>query len=178
MSRFTPSYQVDRPTGTCAATGEPLEPGSVCMATLCEREADEGFDRRDFSLTSWESGLRPPRLFSYWRTVVPDPEAKVPLFIDDEVLLDLFQRLADDERPQRAAFRFVLGLILIRKKQLKLTGRRPAEEQAEAARDIWLVRPRGSDPEAPPLEMVDPRLSEDDIEGITTQLNEILNAEL
>ena len=176
MTRFNPGYHVDRPTGTCAATGETLEPGSLCMATLCDREDDEGFDRFDYSMPAWERGERPPRLFSYWRVAVPDPQEKKPLFVDEEVLLDLFQRLADDERPQRVAFRFVLGLILIRKKQLKLAGRKPAAADDEP--EHWLVRPRGGDPEQPPLEMVDPRLSEDDIEDITSQLNEILNAEL
>ncbi|TVQ54612.1 MAG: hypothetical protein EA377_05070 [Phycisphaerales bacterium] len=176
MTRFNPGYQVDRPTGHCAATGETLEPGSICMATLCEREDDEGFDRFDYSMSAWERGDRPPRLFSYWRVTVPDPQAKKPLFVDEEVLLDLFQRLADDERPQRVAFRFVLGLILIRKKHLKLAGRKPATADGEHER--WLVRPRGVDPDQPALEMVDPRLSEDDIEDITSQLNEILNAEL
>ena len=52
MSRFGTNYQVARPTGVCAASGDPLEPGAPCIATLCEREEDEGFDRLDFSIAA------------------------------------------------------------------------------------------------------------------------------
>src|SRR5207253_11002490 len=124
MSRFGTDYHVARSTGRCTATDQPLEPGTLCMATLCERPGDEGFDRRDFLLSAWEAGARPEGLFSYWKTIVPPPDAKPRLLVDDAVLVDLFERLASDERPQRVAFRFVLGLILMRKKQLKFVGRK------------------------------------------------------
>ena len=68
MSRFGSQYQVARPTGVCAASGEPLEPGGPCIATLCEAEEGDGFDRLDYSVPAWESGARPDRLFSFWRT--------------------------------------------------------------------------------------------------------------
>ena len=35
------------------------------------------------------------------------------MLVDDELLLDLFHRLEADERPQRAAFRFVLALLVL-----------------------------------------------------------------
>ena len=70
MSRYGSDYQVARPTGVCSATGEPLEPGSTCIATLCERAEDDSFDRKDFSLEAWSGGARPDGLFSYWKLVV------------------------------------------------------------------------------------------------------------
>src|SRR5882672_12248059 len=105
-------YQVARATGVCAASGRGLAAGAACIATLCEREGDEGLERRDYSLEAWESGVRPERLFSYWRTKAPEPHDRQRLLVDDEVLLNLFERLAEDTRPQRIAFRFVLALIL------------------------------------------------------------------
>ena len=119
MSRFGTSYQVARATGVCAATGEPLEPGSPCVATLCERPEDDGFDRKDFAPAAWESGARPDGLFSYWRTSVPDRNESRRMLLDDAVLMDLFERLADDERPQRVAFR--LKTIQIGLERVSLT---------------------------------------------------------
>src|SRR5688572_25517206 len=84
MSRFGAEYQISRATGRCAATDEPLAPGAICVATLCERTDDDGFDRKDFSLDAWESGARPQGLFSYWKTVVPKPDAKPRLLLDDQ----------------------------------------------------------------------------------------------
>lgn len=172
MSRFGIDYQVGRATGVCSATGQPLEPGTICVATLCERPQDEGFDRRDFSLTAWEGGARPEGLYSYWKTIAPQPDAKPKLLVDDAVLMDLFERLANDERPQRIAFRFVLGLILMRKKLLKFTGRQAGADQKE----IWRLQTRGENPAA--YELVNPQLSDEDVRELIDQLSEVLQSEL
>jgi len=175
MSRFGTDFHVARSSGRCTATNEPLTPGEICIATLCERPEDEGFDRKDYSLAAWEAGARPEGLFSYWKTVVPEPDAKPRLLVDDSVLMDLFERLASDERPQRAAFRFVLGLILMRKKLLKFTGRR-----SEAGIERWLLQPRtGADqPEQPTIELINPNLADEDVRELIDQLSEVLQSEL
>ncbi|MHC5113499.1 MAG: hypothetical protein ACYTGP_03615 [Planctomycetota bacterium] len=175
MSRFGSQYQVSRSTGVCAATGEPLEPGGECVATLCEQSEGEGFDRQDFSVEAWEAGERPERLFSFWRTTVPVPGEKRKLLVDDSVLMDLFERLADDERPQRKAFRFVLALILMRKRLLRFVGRAEARDDAPGR---WKLRPKGADPESPPLEVEDPGLTDEDVRELTAQLGEVLQGEL
>ncbi|MCP3903349.1 MAG: hypothetical protein GY715_06910 [Planctomycetes bacterium] len=175
MTRFGAQYQVSRPTGVCAASGEPLEPGGLCVATLCEQAEGEGFDRLDYSVPAWEAGERPERLFSFWRTTVPVPGEKRRLLVDDSVLMDLFERLADDDRPQRVAFRFVLALILMRKRLLRFVGRTVPDGDA---RGRWKLRPRGTDAESPPLEIEDPGLTDDDVRELTAQLGEVLQGEL
>jgi hypothetical protein len=173
MSRFGTSYQVARPTGICAATGRPLEPGDVCIATLCERPDDDGLERLDYSVESWEAGTRPDRLFSNWRTTVPAPDERRNILVDDTVLLDIFHRLDGDERPQRVAFRFVLALILMRKRMLRFQGRVGRGDQ-----ERWLLRPRLADGDQEPLQVANPHLSEDDLRELTDQLSEILQSEL
>lgn len=176
MSRFGTDFRVQGPTGRCAATEQPLEPGSTCVATLIEREDDTGFERQDFSLAAWESGARPERLFSYWKTIVPESTAKRKLLVDDAVLMDLFERLAEDDRPQRQAFRFVIGLLLMRKRLLKFIGR--AEQSDKALPEKWLLRPRGAEPDSTPIELLNPQLSDDDVRELTEQLSEVLQGEL
>ncbi|MCA9297097.1 MAG: hypothetical protein KC983_11280 [Phycisphaerales bacterium] len=176
MSRFGTDYQVARPTGLCAATGIPLEPGMECVATLVEREDDEGFDRRDFCVNAWEDGAGPDHLFSYWKTTVPEPNKDRRVFVDDEVLFDVFNRLADDDRPQRKAFRFVLALILLRKKQLKFAGR--DGDGTDASPEFWLMLPKGSEPDDPPLRVQNPHLTDDDVRELTEQLREVLQGDL
>lgn len=176
MTRFGVEYQVGRSSGVCSATGRPLQPGTPCIAALCEREADEGFDRLDFSTDAWERGERPPRLYSFWRTVVPQPDAKPRMLVDDSVLMDLFERLGSDDRPQRVAFRFVLCLILMRKKQLKFLSKKDADGV-----ERWLVQPRaaaGVEPQPAPLEVLNPQLSDESVRELLEQLNEILQSEL
>jgi hypothetical protein len=175
MSRFTAHYSISRATGVCAHTGQPLEPGALCIATLCEREDDDGLDRLDFSTQAWESGARPKGLFSYWKTIVPDPDTKQKLLVDDDVLLNLFERLEGDHRQQRIAFRFVLGLILMRKKLIKLVGR---QQKSSGQPERWLVSMKGMSADAPPIELVNPELQDDDVRDLTDQLSEVLNSEL
>ncbi len=173
MSRFGSQYSVGRVTGACAATGRELVAGERIVAALVENE-EGGLERRDFAAEAWEAGERPEGLFSHWRTVVPEPGERRTPFVDDEVLLELFHRLAEDERDDRVAFRFVLGLILMRKRILRFTGKVPGG----AGPETWLMRQRGQDPEAESIRLVNPGLGDDDVSELTAQLGEILQGEL
>jgi len=193
MTRFSnPVYDVQRPTGQCAFTGRALEPAERYVATLVETE-QEDLRRLDVSLEAWEAGQRPQGLFSYWKTVVPEArEEPKRLFVDDEVLMNLLHRLADATQPQRIAFRFVLALILMRKKLLRYDGteRRPAEEQKDREppdeRPWWIMTPKldlakgplGKWNEQERIHVLDPQLDEAGIREVTDQLSEILQAEL
>ncbi|MCH2132368.1 MAG: hypothetical protein MK116_01335 [Phycisphaerales bacterium] len=165
-------YPVTRSTGRCAATEVELEPGTTCMATLCEVE-DEGLKRFDFAMSAWEEGARPDGLFSFWRTRVPEGDDRKTQLVDDTVLVTIFEQLAEDEAPRRVAIRFVLALILMRKRLLRFLGR-----QEEDGVVTWLMRPRGSTPEAPPVEVVDPGLGDDDVLALSEQLSEVLESDL
>lgn len=125
----TSSYPIEKPTGQCAITGQALEPGQEYVATLVEvEEADlakgqsmppGGLKRLDVAMAAWNDGARPARLFSHWKSVVPEPNQKKKLLVDDAVLVNLFLRLEDTDDADRLAFRFVLGLILMRKRLLR-----------------------------------------------------------
>ncbi len=189
MSQLSGSgYDVSKPSGVCALTGAALNPGDRYYATLCE--AGEGFERRDVLASAWEDGQRPENLFSYWKAVIPQPDEKKKLFMDDTVLLSLLRRLEDAEQPIRIAFRFVLMLILMRKKMLRYdrTERRLLNNEAgqNVEQDWWFLTPK-LDPTKGPLgkwnedetiEVIDPHLDEQGIRDVTDQLSEILQAEL
>ncbi|MFA9477177.1 hypothetical protein ACERK3_02600 [Phycisphaerales bacterium AB-hyl4] len=148
-----------------------------------------GMMRLDVSQEAWEQGSRPERMFSYWKSTVPQPNEKKKLFVDDAVLMNLFRRLEDAREPQRQAFRYVLGLILMRKRLLRFDGaeRREAEVDGEAVeQEWWQLTPKVDVNKGPmskwneeeTIELLDPRLDESQIEQVTQQLGEILEAEL
>lgn len=119
----SPSYEVERPTGVCAVTGRAIEPGEAYMATLCETPPEEpgglGLKRLDVTMDAWQKDGRPAGLFSYWKATLQPPGKKKKVFVDDQTLLALFMRLGEPDQAHRAAFRFVLGLILMRKRLLR-----------------------------------------------------------
>lgn len=171
-------YHIGGPTGVCAVTGRPLAVGEHFVAVLLESPENDELTRVDCCLEAWERGTRPPGLFGYWKGVVPEPNAKPKMIIDDEVVLDLFEQLAEQTDPKRIAFRFVLALILIRKRLLVCDETRrgtPTELPALLVRHKGTPRP----PEGPPLlEVIDPGLDESSIEGIMEQFEAIVGGSL
>jgi len=187
MSQFNATtYDVQRPTGRCAFTDIELVPGTDYIATLVEDDEQPGGLRRlDVSLNAWEAGSRPERLFSFWKSEVPEPETRKKLFVDDTVLMSLIERLGEDGRDDRTAFRFVIALILMRKKLLRYDG---TEQQTidDEPREVWLMTPKvdvtkghfGKWDEKKTLHIIDPALDEAGIQQVTEQLGQVLEAEL
>lgn len=190
MTTFnSPGYDLQRFTGRCAFTGRPLEVGQTYVATLVED--GETFRRVDVSVAAWDEGRRPEQLFSFWKTVVPEPNAKKKLFVDDEVLFNLLQRLEDATQPQRLAFRFVLMLILLRKKLLRYDrtesrSAQGAEGEPAVEQDWWVLTPKLDITKGPMskwhdqarLHVLDPHLDDEGVRQVTEQLSDILQAEL
>ena len=141
------------------------------MAAL--RETPVGFERLDLCLECW-NGFDRAGLLGFWRTTMPQPQAKKKVFVDDNVLCELFERMGSAEEAAKLNFRFVLGLILMRKRMLVYENNR-VEGTAPQDREMWVVRFRGKEEK---LDLLNPRLSEEQVVEVSRQLGEILNEEL
>jgi len=94
------TYDVPRPAGLCAVSGRAIVPGEKFSAAV--RETPTGLERIDVSPEAWP-GFDKARLLGFWQTVMPQPEQKAKkLFVDDDVLCTLFERLADTSEPANA----------------------------------------------------------------------------
>ena len=165
------SYEVTRPQGRCAVSDRVIEPGDKFMAAL--RETAIGFERVDCSVDHWDA-LDKAAIVAFWKTTMPRAEQKKKIFVDDEVLCGLFERLADTTEPAKLNFRFVLGLILMRKRMLVYENSRK-ETVGEGEREIWSMRFRGREDL---LDLLNPRLTEEQMKEVSQQLGEILNEEV
>jgi hypothetical protein len=160
-------YEMGRPTGKCSISGADIQQGEKFMAAL--RETPLGFERLDVSMTAWPS-FDQKDVVGFWQTTMPAAETKKKLFVDDEVLGELFERLKDTEEPAKLNFRFVLGLILMRKKLLIYDGSRKEE-----GKDIWTLHFKGREDK---LDLIDPKLNESAMAEVSQQLGQILNEEM
>lgn len=115
-------FEVTHCSRHCAASGRTLAPGETYFSTL---HIDAGKPvRRDCSAEEWRGA--PDDTIAWWKAVVPRGDASKPKLAPQDVLLNLFTELAD--RSDEADFRYVLGLLLIRRRILKLEEtRRDAE---------------------------------------------------
>jgi hypothetical protein len=179
MAKLTDStYEIARPSGVCAATQRPLEVGQTYVAALVEREGEEGLQRLDYSLEAWEAGARPQaplRLFGSWRSVMsPASDAKRP-FIDDDALADLLEQLEGADEPSRQSFRYVLALMLVRKRLFKFEGSR----RDDAGRNVMMLRratPSGSTP-ADGISVIDPGMDDAAVAAAIEQLGSVMAGE-
>jgi hypothetical protein len=172
MSTVTKSaqsgYAVARPEGKCSATGQPIVPGDKFMALV--RETPTGIERSDFCLAAWPDVDKKDAL-AFWQTTMPTPDqTKKKVFVDDDVLMQLFERLADATETTKIHFRFVLGLILMRKRLLTYEGTDHKDGQ-----DFWMVRVKKA---AEAIPLADPTLDQDQMQAVSSQLGEILNEDL
>ena len=188
MSTIGQSFVIGRSTGRCAASDRELEPGETCVAVLArplpgehtEQKGRKGaplLERLDFSTESWDSSPRDPqlaaRMLCWWRTRVPESDERRRAFVDETVLLDLFERLEEDEDEERQAFRFVLGLILLRRRKLRMIDREKVDEGV-----LRVFKRVGGGDDAPLYRVLDPQLDESDSEEIAEQLSEIVADEV
>lgn len=161
------SYQIARPRGQCALTGQPIVPGEAFMTAL--RQTPQGYERLDISMDAWQ-GFDTCDVVGFWQMVMPVGEQKKRPFVDDETLIDLFVRLEEASEPSRLNFRFVLGLLLLRKRLLSYES---TVHRGDV--ELWMVRFRGRQEL---MELESPGLDESQIEQVSQQLSSILNEEL
>lgn len=175
MSRFgSQDYPIGKGSGICAASGRRLDVGERFVAALVESEENDDLHRIDFGAEAWEQGARPPRLFGFWRGVVPTADAKKHVLIDDDAILDLFEQLATANDDRRVAFRFVLALILVRKRLLVCESTRPPRGDQPG---VMLVRRKGDPrpPEGPDLaEVIDPAMTDDAVDEVIQQFEAVM----
>ena len=158
-------YNISKVTGRCAACERELTPGEAYIATVVE-QGDE-LQRRDYCPDCWDAWGGDGTALGQWRARVPEPNEKKKLFVDDDVLVNFFERLDGTDDPARINFRFVLALILMRKKRLVYDRKR----QDEHGREIWQMHLRGGEATC---EVVDPHLDEERIADVGDQLRQIM----
>lgn len=159
-------WDINKPLGECFGTSREIEAGEEYFGALVKTE--EGLQRRDFCADYWES--EKPEVFCYWKSKLPHPDQKKQLFVDDHMLMAFFERLEKETEPEKVNFRFVLTLILMRKRILKYD-----DTRNEDGKEIWRLRIVGN---KQVTEVVNPHLDEEQIEQLSSQVGEILHTDL
>jgi hypothetical protein len=159
-------WQVEPVKGRCASTGLPIEEGQEFFTVLFED--GEGFRREDYGAAAWNGA--PAGSYCYFKSKMPIKAQRKKLFIDDDLLVNFFLRLADETEPARVQFRFVLALLLMRKRLLRYEG-----SSVQGGPELWtLSMPRDQSTHR----VVNPSLTPDEITGVSQQLTAILHSDI
>jgi len=110
-------WEIKSRAHVCARTGREFVPGEI-FYTLLVREGD-GFGREDLCEEAWESRNENIQPFSFWRSKYepPAPRAAEPLPRDDAE--GLLRRLVAENAPAYKNVRYILALMLERKRVLR-----------------------------------------------------------
>ncbi len=160
-------WDVAKSSGQCSRCDAELTEGQEYYAVLLE--TPEGFERQDFCRACWDE--QPAERFCFWKSRMPVREEKhKSLLVDDAVLINFFERLERETDPVRVRFRFVLALILMRKRLLRYEDT-VRKDDAE----IWQMRLTGT---SSVHEVVNPKLSDEEITEVSGQLGVILRGDV
>ncbi len=161
-------YDIAKASGLCTACERELAVEEEFVVALFDTA--EGFRREDFCKPCWEG--RPEeaaKAFSIWQSRVPRPDEPKKPVVNNNVLIEFFEKLDGQDVPARINFRFVLALMLMRKKLLIYDG--SGEEEGH---EIWTMHFRK---EQSPVKVIRPELDEEQIAEVGSQLGALFEVE-
>ena len=155
-------YQIQTNTRKCSITGRELQPGEKYFSALFDENG--AFARRDYSAEAW-TGV-PEGAYSFWSGRLPlDSDARRPP-IDDEMLFDCLRRMDGETEPAKIKFRYVVALLLMRRKRLKFV-----ETRHEDDRDLLVLQ---SPQKGERVSVIDPQLSDQEMNAVQDEVFEVL----
>ncbi len=158
-------YQIQANTRRCTATGRELSPGERFYSVLVEEGAK--LVRKDYSEQAWSG---PPReAFGFWAGRVPAPDAARRPRVDDDLLMECFHRLEGQEIPDRLHFRYVVALLLMRRKRLRFE-----EARVEDGEEVLYLRCTTT---REPCRVVNPRMTEEQMNAVQDEVFQVLGWE-
>ena len=159
------NYQIHRPTRICAASARELGPGEKVFSVL----RDEGgqFVRSDYAADAWAGP--PAGVVAWWSGRIPEAGRLATPTINDDLLVDCFEHLADTSETARQKFRYVVALLLMRRKRFKFEDARKRED-----RETLVVRDAKSGRRH---ELEDPQLTEPEMDAVRDEVFRVLGWE-
>jgi len=149
----------------CGGCRKQFKEGEGLYSVLYEYENE--LQRVDFCTECWKGSDE--SAFSFWRTSVPVKNEVNPL-PPSEALLEMFRRIEKSSDARRDQFRYVLALLLLRKRLLKLV-----RTERKDGGEVYVLEDRRAGEE---VTVLVPRLSGSEVEAVSDELGRLLNARI
>jgi hypothetical protein len=120
-------YEVQRCTRHCATTGRELQPGEEFYSALVAAGAQ--VVRHDYSAEAW---MGPPAgSLGWWKSHMPERTAKKLHWAPNDVMLELLENF--ESQPDKKDMRYVLSLLLVRRRVVRLEGEEQLADGSEVS---------------------------------------------
>lgn len=160
-------WEIKARSRQCARTHETFENGATIYTLLFRDRA--GFKREDISETAWQQIKESITPFSFWKSKFQAPPPAAPEAMPKESVEELLRRLIREDLPEHMNARYVLAILLERKRTLKQVDIR------ETAEDKILIYEHVKTGEA--FLIPDPRLRLDQLESVQQEIYSLLARE-
>jgi hypothetical protein len=107
-------YEIQRCTRHCAVSGRELSPSEEVYSVLIEKGSE--LVREDYAKEAWQGP--PEGALGWWKSQIPTPENRRAHWAPNDVMLQFFEQLA--EQPHRQDMRYVLALLLVRRRVMRV----------------------------------------------------------
>jgi hypothetical protein len=159
------NYQIQGPARVCAITGRELTAGERVFSVL--RDENGQFVRTDHAADAWPGP--PAGAVAWWAGRVPEAGRPAKPTINDDLLTDCFEHLSGTTDPARLRFRYVVALLLMRRKRFKFEdARKKGEADTLVVRDAKTGRRH---------EVEDPQLTDPEMDAVRDEVFRVLGWE-
>ena len=118
-------YEIQRCTRRCSVTDRELAPGEEFYSAIFSEGAE--LVRYDYSVGAWSG---PPQdAVGWWKSRMPEATQKRMRWAPNDVMLEFFEQL--EQQPERRDMRYVLALLLVRRRVMRLEEKESDENGAE-----------------------------------------------
>jgi hypothetical protein len=154
----------------CCLCNVPFAEGQSYFSALIQ--TPEALNRQDYCQSCFQE-RRPENVYYFWQTTQPNADEaegknrRQRVIVDVEYVYEFFKRLEGDNAPQRVAFRYILALMLTRKKWLVADGKKKDSSGVEI--NIFKEK-RGGQSHL----VLEPSLSEEEVTNVSAELGVLL----
>ena len=122
------NWQIRSRSHTCAVTTRAFEEGEAFYTAIYFDQETGGYVRRDVAVDAWQQELSERQPIAYWRTVyTPQVVEEKPDVTSKESAMSLLQRFTEEDERHTEHARYILALMLERKRILTPTATRETE---------------------------------------------------
>jgi hypothetical protein len=154
----------------CAASGNAFQSGQKIRAAIFPDPDSSGYLRKDYAIESWENREAEENPFSCWLTTYEPPvtEEKAEDVVDDDPET-LLKRLVDEEEEHTENARYILAVMLERKKLLRETDTQEIPSgilriyEHRKSGDVYIIK--------------DPQISLSDVDRVQEEVRQLLDPE-
>ena len=112
----------------CALSGRPFVDGETFHTAIYFDTETNGYMRRDVALDVWEQETSERQPIAYWKSIYsPQMTEERPEVATKENAMSLLQRFIEEDEPRTENARYILALMLERKRILTPTASRETE---------------------------------------------------